>query len=129
MMVFQFQLFNHLCCHIVVCTGLLFHYFYALPKSTNPSVQDTDLLTLLGDDALLSLGFVHFYGSRKPWAKNVDTSSFSSHLSVARNQWLEDFESLSSVPAADHLSPLTEYGAMQYKRALVTYTYVSGLTV
>jgi hypothetical protein len=92
-------------------------------------VQDTDLLTILGDNALLSLGFVHFYGSRKPWAKNVDTSSFPSHLSVARKQWLKDFESLSSVPAADHLSPLTEYGAREYERALITYYYVSGLTV
>jgi hypothetical protein len=105
--------------------GVLFHYFYALPKSVNPSVQDSDLLTLLDDESLVSHGFVHFYGSRKPWAKNVDDSSFPTHINVARKQWLANSERVSAVSAADHLSPLTEFGIRQYERALVTYTYVS----
>jgi hypothetical protein len=105
--------------------GVLFHYFYALPKSVHPSVKDSELLVLLDDESLVSHGFVHFYGSRKPWAKNVDDSSFPTYVSVARKQWLVDIGSLGAISAPEHLSPLTEFGSMQYKRALVTYTDVS----
>eukprot|EP00956_Cyclotella_meneghiniana_P009335 scaffold12924_cov40-Cyclotella_meneghiniana.AAC.1 len=59
--------------------GLLFHYFYAMQRDITPSTDDRELLTLLGDDTLLSLGFVHFYGNRKPWVQKVDDSVFPTH--------------------------------------------------
>eukprot|EP00956_Cyclotella_meneghiniana_P012049 scaffold17102_cov82-Cyclotella_meneghiniana.AAC.1 len=103
--------------------GLLFHYFYAMQKDITPSADDRELLTLLGDDTLLSLGFVHFYGNRKPWVQKVDDSVFPTHVAIARKSWLNAFQDLNEIPDTDHLSPLTAFGVSQYRRAQVLYTY------
>jgi hypothetical protein len=85
--------------------------------------QDNELLIILDDDTLRSLGFVHFYGEWKPWAAahHGDTSSFPAHIAVARDLWLKDFNHLSSLSNAKHSNPLTQIGIDQYRRALVLY--------
>ncbi|KAL3782062.1 hypothetical protein HJC23_006290 [Cyclotella cryptica] len=107
--------------------GLLFHHFYALPKSLNPSAKDSELLTLLDDDTLLSLGFVHFYGDRKPWAGNKETSLLPSYVLTTRDLWLKGLQDLESsswteAPNVQHALPLTQTGYEQYRRALVLYS-------
>jgi hypothetical protein len=101
--------------------GLLFHQFYALPKSVDSSIEDNRLLTLLDDESLLSLGFVHFYGERKPWRENVDVAAFPTTVVLARNRWLQEFQGFSTVIAPKHVSPLTPNGVKQYRKALALY--------
>eukprot|EP00804_Cyclotella_cryptica_P013053 CCRYP_002359-RA/>CCRYP_002359-RA protein AED:0.09 eAED:0.14 QI:151/0.85/0.75/1/0.85/0.75/8/502/1448 len=105
--------------------GLLYHQFFAFPKSVDPSAEDSELLTLLDDETLHSLGFVHFYGDSKPWVKNIDDSSLPTHVALAKSRWLKEFKDLSSVPAPGHTSPLTRIGIKQYQRALALYSPTS----
>ncbi len=106
-------------------SGLLFHHFYALPKSINPSLEDSELLVLLDDETLQSFGFLHFYGELKPWAKDHNVSSLPKHVTSARSKWLQEFELLSIVANPSHVSPLTPVGLKRYRRALALYTSVS----
>lgn len=93
-------------------------------------MQDEQLLTLLDENALQSLGFVHFYGERKPWAKNVDTSLFPAYVTVAKDLWLtyiKDLESTMEYIAFDHFTPLTGRGLAQYRRTQTSYGYVPSM--
>ncbi|KAL7478737.1 hypothetical protein ACHAW6_004488, partial [Cyclotella cf. meneghiniana] len=106
--------------------GLLFHYFYALPKYNDPKVKDADLLTLLDDNALLSFQFIHFYGEKKPWANNTNAESIPMHIAIAKKKWLNDRDNLISVQRLEesrnhHSLPLTKLGFHKYERARVLY--------
>jgi hypothetical protein len=83
--------------------------------------QENELLIILDDDTLRSLGFVHFYGEWKPWAAaHVDSSSFPALIAVAREEWIKDFNHFSSLSDVNSY-PLTQFGIDQYRRALVLY--------
>lgn len=103
---------------------MLFHYFYALPKSNTPSENDFDLLTLLDDEELTSHGIVHFYGNRKPWGPPSD--SLPLNVKAARSRWLQVYDKIRSTPedfSSEVLSPLTDVGTSQYSKIRVLYAY------
>jgi hypothetical protein len=101
---------------------LLFHLFYALPKSLDSSQNDSDLLTLLDDETLWGFGFLHFYGDMKPWADG-DTEKLPSRVKIARDCWLKRFEAAAKDRKTylEHESPLTSKGIEQYRRAQTLY--------
>ncbi|KAL7474864.1 hypothetical protein ACHAW6_000815, partial [Cyclotella cf. meneghiniana] len=106
--------------------GLLFHYFYALPKYNDPTLKDTDLLTLLDDTALLSFQFIHFYGEKKPWVNNTNAELIPEHLAIAKKKWLNDRDNLTSAQRLEesrhhHPLPLTKLGFYKYESARVLY--------
>lgn len=75
--------------------GLLFHYFYSVPKSNDAEYDNAELLVLLNDETLLSFGIVHFYGpNRKPWASRK--VALPPHIKLAQERWLSVYESLLS---------------------------------
>ncbi|KAL3800022.1 hypothetical protein ACHAWO_004700 [Cyclotella atomus] len=106
--------------------GLLFHTFYAYPKSQNTSLKDSDLLQLIGDEELHQLGVYHFYGDRKPWSK-VRTR-LPARLKSAQQDWLATYASLEVTVARgqdehEYIAPLTEVGSELYSQARVLYGY------
>jgi hypothetical protein len=106
--------------------GLLFHFFYALPKSENPLANDFELLQLVSDEELQEFGVVHFYGSRKPWSK-VRTR-LPVRMSSAQKRWFEVYSSLATTEVQDNLRdyvvPLTKIGSEQYSNARVLSGYI-----
>jgi hypothetical protein len=110
--------------------GVLFHTFYAYPRSqsTFSSVKDSNLLKLLGDEELHQLGVYHFYGSRKPWAKV--RARLPAHLKSARQHWLATYSSLDVNVAKgqaghEYIAPLTDVGSELYSQARVLYGYIT----
>jgi hypothetical protein len=106
--------------------GLLFHFFYALPKSENPLANDFELLQLVSDEELQEFGVVHFYGSRKPWSK-VRTR-LPVRMRSAQKRWFEVYSSLATTEVQDSLRdyvvPLTKIGSEQYSNARVLSGYI-----
>lgn len=104
--------------------GLLFHYFYALPKSILPFEDQSKLLTLIGDEDMLRNGIVHFYGSRKPWNKVFD-AALPPQVRRAQDRWLKTFESIRSNNTRSLLpkysSPLTNVGVRRYTKNKCLY--------
>ncbi|KAL3779513.1 hypothetical protein HJC23_011149 [Cyclotella cryptica] len=106
--------------------GLLFHFFYASPKSVTPFANDFELLRLVSDQELQKFGLVHFYGSRKPWSKV--RARLPARMSSARERWLQLYDSLSTTQAQgsqrDYVMPLTKVGSEQYSKARVLSGYI-----
>jgi len=101
---------------------LLYHYFYALPKSNNPTANDYELLTLYDDEALQSFGIVHFYGDRKPWGRRKE--GLPKYVQSAQARWHEIYNKLQSNPKStlpNVSSPLTKLGTARYLEARVLY--------
>jgi len=93
-----------------------------LPKSINASETDEELLKILGDDDLNSLGVVHLYGDRKPWSKEFDL--MPSHVRLAQGRWIKIYEELKSFRPDSLLgykSPLTNEGVRRYLRKKIKY--------
>jgi hypothetical protein len=106
--------------------GLLFHFFYALPRSMSPTSTNSQLLHLISDEELHQLGVYHFYGDRKPWSR----SRLSDRAMIsAQKHWLASYGSLDANGGQggfqDYILPLTEKGAEQYSKARVLYGYIS----
>ena len=100
--------------------GLLYFYFYALPKSSNPSARTMDLLTLLDDQALKAHGFTHFYGSRKPWVDKIAGGDKLAHI-----YWhqIRSTLELPMVQVSKFNLPLTDVGHQHYLQERVLYDY------
>lgn len=115
---------SHACVHHYA--GLLFHFFYALPKSENPLANDFELLKLVSDKELQEFGVVHFYGSRKPWS--IVRTSLPVRMSSARKRWLHVYSSLDTIDVQnnlrDYVMPLTKIGSDQYSNARVLSGYI-----
>ena len=104
--------------------GLLFHYFYALPKWSDNKSSDDDLLKLVSDEEIHQLGLYHFYGNRKPWS-NV-RAELSGPGEAAQKRWLEMYKELDSIEGSyDYVAPLTKVGSEQYYEARVLNGYLS----
>ena len=109
----------------ILFSGLLYHYFYALPKQANPNTYD--LLKLLDDQELNSHGLVHFYGDRKPWGDN--NKELPEFVKSAQARWHQVHRSLKRVSTNSlpkFSSPLTEVGAAEYLKQRVMYDSRSG---
>ena len=86
--------------------------------SKAPKNQASHLLTLIDDSTLHSHGFIHFYGNRKPWTKNINLAST---FVTAQTHWLQAYNKLESNSPSIvlyHQLPLTEVGYKKYHRVL-----------
>ena len=106
--------------------GLLFHYFYALPKSLDTSADDKDLLTIMDDDMLRSFGIYHFYGKQKPWISQQ--GGVPPHKQTAQTRWTMIYDTLDTTPVDALLStlapsstPLTGLGLQRARMNRVLY--------
>jgi len=113
---------THMEISLLAVSGLLYHYFYALPKRANPNT--VDLLRLVDDQELNSYGLVHFYGDRKPWGdKNKELPEFVKSAQAHWHQVHRSLKSFSNNSLPKFSSPLTEVGVAEYKKRRILYGY------
>lgn len=106
--------------------GLLYHYFYALPKAKDPSATAASLVALLDDEQLNSHGLVHFYGNRKPWGTIIE--GLPDYVESAQVRWRRLHRTLRlGAPSSPFQSPLTAYGETRYTEERVLYEYMPTL--